>query len=292
MTLNQLEYFCAVARHQSITRAAEALFVTQPTVSIAVRELEKEFHMRLFMHEKNRISLTQEGQEFYKYAEAMLRSRHEMISRFSDADRKPLRIGIPPLISTVFFPRLTDRFTEEMGIPVQLFEYGSKRARTLIDNETLDVAVGNLGFYDIGQFHSLEMLRDHYVYCVARTHRFAKKDRISFEMLEDEPIVLFNTDSVQNDVVLGRFAACGIKPKVLLHSSQLGTILNFVRGGTCGAFLFSCLPVHPRDFIEIPISPAINDRFGLIWKKGVFLPDRSLRFINFIKEQVDQRQNG
>lgn len=53
MTLNQLEYFCAVCRYHSITRAAESLFVSQPTISASIRNLEKEFHLRLFTHGQN-----------------------------------------------------------------------------------------------------------------------------------------------------------------------------------------------------------------------------------------------
>ena len=56
MTLNQLEYFCAVCRYHSITRAAESLFVSQPTISTSIRNLEKEFHLRLFTHGQNRIT--------------------------------------------------------------------------------------------------------------------------------------------------------------------------------------------------------------------------------------------
>ena len=62
MTLTQLEYFCMVCRYRSITRAADALFVSQPTISTSIRDLEKEFHLKLFNHGKNRISLTQELQ--------------------------------------------------------------------------------------------------------------------------------------------------------------------------------------------------------------------------------------
>ena len=66
MTLNQLEYFCAVCRCHSITKAADELYVSQPAISVAIKKLEKEFHLRLFNHGKNSISLTREGEEFYK----------------------------------------------------------------------------------------------------------------------------------------------------------------------------------------------------------------------------------
>ena len=137
MTLTQLEYFCMVCRYHSITRAADALYVSQPTISTSIRDLEKEFHLKLFNHGKNRISLTKDGEAFYQKAEYILRQTQELYSDFSNIEenRHPLRIGIPPMISTVFFPRVTDQFQEQYNIPIQLLEYGSIRARTLVDNE-------------------------------------------------------------------------------------------------------------------------------------------------------------
>ena len=61
MTLNQLEYFCATCRYRSITRAAAVLYVSQPTISMAIKELEAEFGLELFVHAKNHIYLTEEG---------------------------------------------------------------------------------------------------------------------------------------------------------------------------------------------------------------------------------------
>ena len=100
MKLNQLEYFCAVCRYHSITRAAEELYVTQPTISVAIRELENELKLRLFHHEKNRISLTKEGEAFYRRAEALLKETRAVVTEFSSLGEQemPIRIGIPPLM--------------------------------------------------------------------------------------------------------------------------------------------------------------------------------------------------
>ena len=115
MTLTQLEYFCAVCRYHSITRAAEALFVSQPTISTSIRDLEKEFNLRLFTHGRNRITLTNDGEAFYQKAEHILKQTHELYADFAgmQESRHPLRIGIPPMISTVFFPRITDLFEQQ-----------------------------------------------------------------------------------------------------------------------------------------------------------------------------------
>ena len=89
MTLTQLEYFCAVCRYHSITRAAEALFVSQPTISTSIRDLEKEFNLRLFTHGRNRITLTNDGEAFYQKAEHILKQTHELyeIGRASCRER-------------------------------------------------------------------------------------------------------------------------------------------------------------------------------------------------------------
>ena len=75
MKFIQLEYFCAVSRYHSITQAAQQLYVTQPAISTAIRELEKEFSVRLFIRSKNHMTLTKEGEIFYRKAEELRQRR-------------------------------------------------------------------------------------------------------------------------------------------------------------------------------------------------------------------------
>ena len=286
MTLTQLEYFCTVCRYHSITKAAAALYVSQPTISTSIRDLENEFHLKLFNHGRNRISLTKEGEDFYQKAEIILKQTQELYTAFSDIERNrhPLKIGIPPILSTVFFPEIADRFQEKYNIPIQLLEYGSMRAQTLIDRETLDIAMVNMDFYNLEKYNSYIMMEDQYVYCVSMAHRYACEKEITMEMLKDESVILYNTDSVQTQTVISRLRNAGITPDVRMYSSQLTTILNFIRGGNCGAFLYSSLAINFDDFVMIPISPKITGKFGIIWKKGIFMPEHLLKFINFCQK--------
>ena len=283
MTLNQLEYFCTVCRYHSITRAAEVLFVSQPTISMSIRKLEEEFGLALFHHNGNRIELTKEGAEFCLRAENLLRQSQDMYTEFAElaSGKQPVRIGIPPLISTIFFPRMIDAFQEAYDIPVRLFEYGSVRACELVDSGELDAALANMDYYNIDDLNHHVVMEDSYVYCVSRTHRFAGMEQVTFDMLADEQIIVFNTDSVQNATVAAGFRGAGLRPNILMHCSQLYTILNFVRGGQCGAFLYSRLAVNPRDFVMLPVHPQITSRFGVVWKKGSTPPLRTSRFISF-----------
>ena len=72
MKIVQLEYFCMVSHYHSITQAAQKLYVTQPAISNAIKELEKEFSVSLFVRSKNHLTLTTEGELFYQKASELL----------------------------------------------------------------------------------------------------------------------------------------------------------------------------------------------------------------------------
>lgn len=285
MTLNQLEYFCAVCRYHSISRAAEELFVSQPTVSMAIRDLENELHVKLLKHQRNRISITSEGNLFYQKADELLQQSRELYAEFSSisSNQRPLKIAIPPLISTVLFPRIIDAFHEKYDTPVELYEYGSVRARKLLDAEVLDIAFVNMDFPNLEQYNYHEIMQNHVNYCISRSHRYADRECVTMDMLTDERVILLNTDSVLNRQILEKFTAAKIKPTVYLYSSQLYTTLNFVRGGDCGAFLYSSIAVNPRDFVQLPLVPTAHSHFGIIWKKSSFISQKSEQFLKFVQ---------
>lgn len=284
MTLTQLSYFCEVCRCHSITRAAEVLYVSQPTISTALRDLEKEFHCRLFIHGRNRISLTDEGADFYEEARRILKETELLKNRFSHKNReKPLRIGIPPMLSTLFLPRLTESFEKTCHVPIRLFEYGSIRAGELVEKEELDVALGNLDMYNLETYQYYQMREDAYVFCVARNHPLAGKKKADFADLAGEPLLLFNTDSMSTETVLSMFRSRGMTPDVKMYCSQLVTVLDYLRNGSCAAILYQSMPVDEEEFVKIPI-PGVTCKIGILWKKGVFIQENLEKFIRFVKK--------
>ena len=285
MTLTQLSDFCAVCRAHSITRAAEALYVSQPTVSTALRDLEKEFHCRLFIHGRNRISLTDEGADFYEEALRILKETEKLKTRFDRREaEKPLRIGIPPILSTVCIPELTDRFEEETGGSVQLFEYGSIRAGELVEKEELDVALGNLDMYNLDTYNYFQIMEDSYVFCLSRNHPLVKAGAVDVDSLSRRPILLFNTDSMSTETVISYFRSRHVELPVKMYCSQLITLLQALEGGTCSAILYRSIPVDEEKFVKIPL-PGITCKVGILWKKGVFIQENLQQFIHFVKKE-------
>ncbi len=287
MKIIQLEYFCAVSRYRSIAQASQQLFVTPPAISNAIKELEKEFSVSLFTRTKNQMTLTKEGEQFYKKASSLLETVNQTTSEFIDIGKHvvPIRIGIPPLLSTIFFPEMLINFQNQYpDIPVELYEYGSIRAAKLVQEDALDLALVNMNFYDIDKLNSFRILSDKIVFCVSRNHHYANETAITIEMLQNEPIMMYNTDSVQNSTFQSQFENAGIKPNIIMHASQLYTIRNFLKHNLGGACLYSSLLHNMPEFIGIPLSPAIEQEIGIVWQKGKFINSRVEKFIAFIKQ--------
>lgn len=288
MKISQLEYFCAVTRLHSITKAAEQLYVTQPAISSAIKELEKEFSVNLFNRSKNHLTLTKEGELFYQKAKDLLTEYNQTKELFYDLGQKTstIKLGIPPLLSTIFFPDIIIDFKKDYpDIPFELFEYGSIRAAKMVQEGFLDAAIVNMHFYEIDKLNSFTMMTDKIVFCVAKNHHYAKCREVTIDMLKDEPVIMYNTDSVQNETLENLFKRAGCKPNVVLHASQLYTIKNFICNNLGGGFLYESLLRNLPGVIGIPINPVINQNIGLVWQKGSYTTDSAEKFINFVKQQ-------
>ncbi len=288
MTLNQLRYFCTASRCHSITKAAEELYVTQPTVSVAIRDLEIEFGISLFYRKGNQLILTQEGEAFYEKATYILQYCNELQADYSSMSRvkPPLRIGIPPMLSTVFFPELLTAFHQDYPeIAVMLEEYGSVRACDLVQNDTLDLALVNMEQYNIDKFHNVVLANDQVVFCVNKDHRLADKEIVTTKEMSKELLIFFNADSVQNQLLKTRFEMDGYIPNIVMRSSQIYTTLQFIKTGKYSCFLYSSMldKFTDSEITGIPLNPPIHIKIGMIWKKGKYISGDMQTFLNFTR---------
>ncbi|MGN0070730.1 MAG: LysR family transcriptional regulator [Atopobiaceae bacterium] len=297
MTLTQLEYFCAVCRCGSISKAAEELYVSHPTISVALKSLEKEFSLQLFVRSGNRLSPTRDGEAFYRKAQAILAGCDEM---YADFARRPessyhVHVGVPPIRSCALFPELLERFHEKSKVPVVLHEYSSKRSLEKLDATELDCCLVNAEDAELGRFETACLLRDHFVFLVASSSPLAEKKQVSVQDLADVPLILQNGDSALNAKIVEAFDAFSIAPHILLYSSQVASIAEFVGQGLAGAFLYSTMAETveriARDasgedagISAIPFAPEIESTFALVWPKGGYMNSNVRTWIDFVQD--------
>lgn len=286
MKLTQLEYFCVAARYHNITKAAKELFVTQPSISNAIKALEEEFGVNLFFRNNNKLTLTPEGEIFYKSAEELLAHADSVESEFHELRKKvtPIRIGIPPMLGTIYLPELYLSLNESFpNVDLHLFEFGSIKACNLVLEEKLDIAIVNAEQPSIDKCNSRIIDTEDLLFCVAPDHPLAGQKTLLLTMLADEPLILFNTDSVQVMTLTRQFKAVGVNPHIILNTSQITTLINMVKSGHMGTFLYrSIVEKHP-DIVGIPVMPSIEQRIGVIWKKGKYQNTTTEKVIKFIE---------
>ena len=111
MTLDQLRYFQAVCQYDNVSRAAEALNISQPSVSNAIGNLEKEFGTLLFTRQRKRLVLTKEGTLLLEMTEQLLSQADKInrIMREMGSEKRVLRLGVPPMIGSLALPVLFTR---------------------------------------------------------------------------------------------------------------------------------------------------------------------------------------
>ena len=262
MKLTQLEYFCVAARYHNITRASKELFVTQPSVSNAIKALEEEFGVNLFYRNNNKLTLTPEGEKFYQNAEELLAHADAVRSELHELRKQitPVRIGIPPMLGTIYLPDMYLSLKEEFpDVDFRLYEYGSIKACELVLEEKLDLAIVNAEQSAID------------------------KCKLLLNMLTDEPLVLFNTDSVQVMTLTRQFKAAGVNPHIVLNTSQITTLINMVKADKIGCFLYKSMVDMYPDLVGIPVFPAIEQRIGVIWRKGKYQNAVTEKVIRYLK---------
>lgn len=290
MKLHQMYYFDTVCRLGSVSRAAEELHISQPSVSCSIRELEEEFGISLFHRVKKRLVLTSEGEFYLSRIQPILRLTDELDNEMKQfgTRQNQLKLGVPPMIGTILFPTMFKNFKPMYpDIHLDIVEYGSKQTTELVDNDMLDMAIVITNGLDTSSFHVIEILETQMILCVRNDHPLSALSTVTLDSLDQEPLILLKEDSYQNMILKQRFAAMNIKPDILTYSNQLMTVERFICEGIASAFLFPELITGKPEITGIPLAEPIPVKIGLIWKKEKKISGSISRFINFTSHYND-----
>ena len=282
-----MKYFQTVCRYGSITKAAEELFVSQPTISFCIKELESEFGVRLFHRRHNRLQLTVEGSYFLDKVNYILQSVDALAVQMKNMgnNRNHVKIAVPAMMSTFLFPQIFNAYSKTYPeVELEMLETGSLQVRKLVDASSVDLGITIRDDVVDDTYNELPLVSTELVFCVSRKHPLADRKQISFKELSDEHIILFKADSYQNIFIKRAFSEAGVEPNIMLYSSQLYTIKQFLSYGNVGAFLYRQVAEMDKDLVCIPLEQPIIQDIALIWTKNGNLYSDSENFIQFAKQ--------
>ncbi len=299
MKLIQLRYFQAVCHYSSVTKAASVLNVSQPSISASIRNLEDEFGVNLFRRVKQRLVITNEGSFLLSYANRLLEMAGSVEQKMVDLgqNRRNVRIGVPPMSGTFAFNELFFSYRNRFpNTKVEIVESPSSQNLLAVAEESMDIALATSRIIMNEQLNVLPLKRIRISLCVAPSHPLAGLSEVRFEMLRQEPLVLFRGKSRHNELIKQGFAEVGIKPNVLLYSSQIHTIREFIVNGMASAFVFDGVADLFEDIVKIPVVGLPVQTVDLVWKKEQDLINRKRylffeveEFVSFAREYAAQQ---
>ncbi|MBS6953554.1 MAG: LysR family transcriptional regulator [Enterocloster asparagiformis] len=285
MSISQLKYFIEISKHGSITEASRQLHIAQPTISIAIRNLEEELGVKLFYRRKGHIQLTDEGRHFLEGATKILGDIDQLEADMIELSnkRKNLKIGAS-MTASYMFRDAFDQFTKSNpDIKLEICEYNSTEMEKLILDDELDIGIGMITERTSDRFSSTEIASGSIVFCINRDSPLAQYEKITVEDLKNQPLILARNDIYHTgEIVLERFHKANIVPEIRLWTPQFVTSSRYVIEQGLGSFEVKIFAEAVPEIACIPLDPPIVLKIGLIWKKGLYLGSTVLKFINFI----------
>ncbi|MEF9943418.1 MAG: hydrogen peroxide-inducible genes activator [Burkholderiaceae bacterium] len=282
MTLTELKYIVAVARERHFGRAADACFVSQPSLSVAVKKLEDELGVQIFERRSQEVTLTAPGERIVAQAQRVLdeaKRVKEIAAQGKDPLVGPLRLGVIYTISPYLLPGLVRQLLDDAPqMPLLLTENFTVRLLELLRNGEIDVGIMALPLPETGML--LQPLYDEtFTVAVPRDHAWADAPSVASADLKQETMLLLGAGHCFRDQVLevcpemARYSAATEGMQKTFEGSSLDTIRHMVASGLGLTVLpMSSVPVTPAGdslISYVPFTaPAPNRRVVLVWRKS------------------------
>ena len=233
MELAQLEAFLQVAHHRSFSRAAEALFLTQPSVTARIQSLEREIGERLFERTGRSVTLTDAGRAFIPHAQRALTAVQEgtdAIEAVRHGDVGSIRIGASTSIATYILPAIFRHFRETRPrVHIHLSTGNTEEIIERLLASELHVAVTRLTQHP--EIESLHLYNDDLALVVPPSHHFASKGRVTVAEAGREPFLFFERSSTYHGLIYSMFLRGGVVPESVMELDSMETTKHMVEAG-------------------------------------------------------------
>ena len=292
MNLKYLSYFIKVAEHENFTKASNELFVCQSTLSKSVMALEKELGTSLIDRTSNEFRLTPHGIllcEKGKYLLDMIEKQEENIYDMIQGNQGVLRIGIPPVILTAYFPSIIYEFQKQNPkIKLHVIEAGANTIKERVDNGAVDLGVIIFPFAYPG-YHVVPLASSFNTLLVHKSHPLAHKETASFKELIYEDFLILDNTYMLHDRILSNCRNAGFEPRITCESSQWDFLAEMVSLNQRITILPHPITMrfHSNNIKRIKLTePEFPWDIAIIVKKEKYISNLMDSFIQFSCEKV------
>lgn len=290
MELRQLRVFMEVAKHKSMTKAAESLHISQPALSKSIKALEEELGMTLMIRTNKNSEVTDAGNIVLEYALKMNTLLDEMNTTLNDLtslNRGQINMGLPPIIGSLFFPRVMAKFHRAYpNVELNLAEYGGARVVKSVEEGEVELGVAVMPI-DNREFHVYPIVEEKMKLLVYKEHRYASREQVNLKDLKEEEFIFYHEEFALYKIMKDHFIAAGFTPKILFKSSQWDLMSEMVAANLGVTILPEsiCNRASNPDIKIINLEQEIIWKLAVITKKDRYISNACRMFIDFILKE-------
>lgn len=293
-TLRQLKFLVAIADHGTFSKAADAAFVTQPTLSAGIKELEAILGATLVERGARGATLTPAGEAAVSRSRIILTETEDLVHA-AKAAGEPLagtfRLGVIPTIAPFLLPKVLPAIREAYPqLELFLREDLTHRLVEALKDRRLDAALIALP-YEASIIETAPLISDEFLFASAPDHRLAKVEKLTPDSLRDEPLLLLEDGHCLRDhaiSVCGTGRAEAESARSDFAATSLHTLVQMVKSGL-GATLLPKLAIDAglADQLDLtirPFDPPVAGReIGIAWRKGSARAEEARALGNAVK---------
>jgi DNA-binding transcriptional LysR family regulator len=275
LDLGQVEAFVQVAQHRSFSKAADALFLTQPSVTARIQSLERDLGEALFERNGRGVRLTEMGTAFLPYARRALKALQEgrdAINGMRNLDIGTLKLGSALTVSTYVLPKILKNYcTMYPGVEVSVHTGRSEQVLQMVLSDDVHCALERTVQHP--EITTVPLYEDDLVLVAAPEHRFAAVGSATIEEIGREPLILFDRGSSYNALIQGVFRQHAIVPETFMELDTIEATKKMVEEGL-GIALLPKVSIE-REFelgrlrtIEVSNAALPRRQISLIYRKN------------------------
>ncbi len=304
MTLQQLKYVIGVSEIGSLNKASETLYVSQPSLTAAIKEVESEFNIKLFNRSSKGISLTNEGKDFVQHARQIYAQYESLLDDFDPSKKRRKKFAVSCQHYSFCVKSFVNLMKKYENVTAQ-YEFAINETRTLTvidDVSNLRSEIGILNLSNFNRSYITKLLKSNdlvftplvsckcYVY-LWKKHPLAKKESINFADLKPYPVLMFDQNAMSSLYLTEEIFAEREYDKII-KTTDRATNLNLMIGMNayclCSGIISNDL--NGEDFIAVPFDDKENSddamEIGYITKSNVILSDAGNDYIAELKKYL------
>ena len=296
MNIDDFRYITTIADLGSFTRAAQQLFIAQPSLSQRVKHIEKTYGISIFTRDAKGVQLTKEGSCFVRHAQRILNSESDLrreIAEMHDPENKILRIGTTQFMHSYLFDTLIQRlYQEHPKMQFAFYEASSAEQQEALLSGKVDIAICYLPITSLDLNYEI-IFHDSYVVVPAMgselagriQHRSQINEPVPMELLKDEPFAVANSGTRLYDYISELQEKPGSMLNIQHYVKNYSMLYALAKAGMASTILYESFFDPNQEYLPYYyLEDDCELSIAVVWRKGTYLQQSAKELIRIAKE--------